>query len=141
MFSQRRFTWISHQSTFAAIAHSRARPTLNKLQTLFVFSRCGNVQHRPRGERGRPPPFSAFPKSAFRIRLPTVSGQKPTLSRCGSDFSQQRRPMRLLWPAPVQFVPVLRDERVQILLSEVDLPRFGCSIHALSEVWHGLNLG
>jgi hypothetical protein len=56
--------------------------------------------------------------------LPTVSGHKPTLSQCGIDFSERHRSIVPAWqPQPI-IRPVLRDERVGFLLSEVDLPRF-----------------
>ena len=67
--------------------------------------------------------------------VPTASGQKTTLSQCGIGPSQRAMPLR--WNSPsrliarvriaerVAIIVGVRGERVGVLLSEVDLPRFG----------------
>ena len=57
------------------------------------------------------------------VGVPTVDGQKTTLSQCGIGLSQRAKAFARAWPA-IQ-LSVLMGEPVDFLLSEVDLPRLG----------------
>jgi hypothetical protein len=58
--------------------------------------------------------------------VPIASGQKTTLRQCGIGLSQRAKAFAMEFPAGrVATIVGARGERVGILLSEVDLPRWG----------------